>query len=225
MEMALNIILFAIMLIFDFVYIFTEELLFKIITSSLFISLGLINFTQCIKNKKDLKFPICMLTALIYAMIGDVLLEVNLDIGVIAFAVAQIFYCTSYSKLNTFVRRDFLYSFIISITTLISIVFILREVIFNDISMFILGSMYIIILSSMLGKSISNVIREHSSVNIVIVIGAILFFISDMCLILNMYVGLSFFRYICLITYYLAQFLLAFSLLKFSDLEENLYEI
>ncbi len=219
MEMALNIILCAIMLIFDFVYIFTEELLFKIITSSLFISIGLINFTQCIKNKKDLNFPICMLTALIYAMIGDILLEINFKIGVIAFGIAQIFYCTSYSKLNSFVRRDFLYSSIISIITLISMVFILGDIIFKDISMFILGGMYIIILSSMLGKSISNVVMEHRLVNVVILIGAILFFISDMCLIFNIYVGLSFYRYICLITYYLAQFLLSFSLLKFSHSE------
>ena len=218
--MGLNIILFIIMMIFDCTYIFTEELLFKTIASTMFVSLGLINFIQCFKNKKDLEFPIWMLTALIYAMVGDVLLGLHFSIGVIVFGIAHIFYIISYSKLNSFIPRDFFNAAIISIIIPLPIIFILLDTVYINISLVILGCIYVVILSGMLGKAISNLVRERNSVNITITIGALLFFISDMCLILNMFGGISFCRYICLITYYLAQFLLSFSLLKFSYVEE-----
>ena len=72
---------------------------------------------------------------------------------------------------------------------------------------------YAVIISFMVGKAISNVWQEKNLLNKVIVVGSILFFISDFMLMLDVFGNISTASYLCLATYYPAQFLLAFSLL------------
>ena len=69
-----------------------------------------------------------------------------------------------------------------------------------------------VIISFMLGKAISNSLRQTNMTNLIIVIGSLLFFISDFMLMLKSFADLPVAGYLCLGTYYPAQFLLAFSL-------------
>ena len=55
-------------------------------------------------------------------------------------------------------------------------------------------------------------LKENNPLNKLIVIGSILFFISDFMLMLDVFGNISEAGYLCLGTYYPAQFLLAFSL-------------
>ena len=65
----------------------------------------------------------------------------------------------------------------------------------------------------MVVKSISNIIVKKSLINILLVIGSVLFFVSDFMLLLNVFGNVGEFADIlCLATYYPAQCFLAYSL-------------
>jgi uncharacterized membrane protein YhhN len=79
-------------------------------------------------------------------------------------------------------------------------------------------SMYAIIISFMVGKTISNLLSEKNNTNKIIVIGSILFFISDFMLMLDVFGNIQVASYLCLSTYYPAQFLLGFSVLIYGNM-------
>ena len=80
--------------------------------------------------------------------------------------------------------------------------------------MLIVGIAYCIIISLMTGKSISNYLNDKSNLNKAILIGALLFFISDIFLILDLFGGFRLFRYPNVITYYISMYYLAISINK-----------
>ena len=93
---------------------------------------------------------------------------------------------------------------------------------FESILMKGVCSTYAIVISFMIGKTISNLIKENNITNKVIAIGSLLFFISDLMLMLDVFGGISVSGYLCLATYYPAQFILAFSIFTYAN--ENLYQ-
>ena len=192
-------------------------LFFKSVASIMFVATGIINFMYCIKNKANLKFPIWMLIALIFAMLGDILLLINFYIGTAAFAVGHIFYFVSYCMLERINRRDFMCGISILVFSLAIILFtpFLK---FENNFMQGVCCVYAIIISFMVGKAISNLLNEKNSASKIIAIGSILFFISDFMLMLDKFGGISVASYLCLGTYYPAQFLLAFSLFIYSPI-------
>ena len=215
--MILNTIMLVFTLIFDVLYMINGGLLLKSIASIMFVLTGVINISYCIKNKTNLKFPIWMLVALICAMLGDILLNINFYIGTIIFAVAHVFYFISYCMLQKMNRRDILCGigiFIIAISIILFTPFLNFEAtLMKGICCF-----YALIISFMVGKAISNILKENSFINIIIMIGSILFFISDFMLLLNKFGNIAGTNYLCLGTYYPAQFLLAFSILTYAGM-------
>ena len=216
----LNAIMLIFMLIFDVFYMVNGELLFKAVASILFVVTGLINLTYCMKNKTNLKFPIWMIVALMCAMLGDILLNINFHIGTIIFAVGHIFYFVSYCMLEKMNRRDLLCGISISVIALAVILFV-PFLDFGNTLMQGICCAYGIIISFMVGKAISNLLKENNLINIIIVIGSILFFISDLMLVLNKFGEISVASYLCLGTYYPAQFLLAGSLFAYGFIKER----
>ena len=212
----LNAIMLIFMLIFDVFYMVNGELLFKAVASILFVVTGLINLTYCMKNKTNLKFPIWMIVALMCAMLGDILLNINFHIGTIIFAVGHIFYLVSYCMLEKMNRRDLMCGMMISIVAL-SIILFVPFFDFGSALMQGVCCIYGLIISFMLGKAVSNFLRENNFVNRIIVVGSILFFFSDLMLVLRLFAGIEKASYLCLGTYYPAQFLLAFSLFAYAS--------
>ncbi|WP_455715528.1 lysoplasmalogenase [Anaerosporobacter sp.] len=212
-----NIIMLALILTFDVCYMVTSGLSFKAVASIMFVVTGLINLMYCFKNKTNLKFPIWMIVALAAAMLGDILLNYNFYLGTAVFAVAHIFYFISYCMFEKMNRRDWLCGMSISVIALSSMLLI-PFLDFGGTLMQGVCCAYAIIISFMLGKAISNLLKENSITNIIIVVGSILFFISDLMLMLNKFGGISVASYLCLGTYYPAQFLLAFSLISHASI-------
>ena len=65
----------------------------------------------------------------------------------------------------------------------------------------------------MLGKSIGNLIKNYSIKNLIISIGSLLFFVSDLMLVLNGFLGVgNWASYTCIALYYPALSLLALSM-------------
>lgn len=211
-----NTIMLVLILAFDICYMFKGGLLFKSIASSMFVVTGLINFMYCIKNRVNLKFPIWMMVALIFAMLGDILLVINFYMGVVAFAIGHIFYFVSYCMLAKINRRDIVCGLSIAAIA-VSIILFTPFLDFGNVLMQGVCCIYALIISFMVGKAVSNLLQEKNYTNIIIVIGSILFFFSDLMLVLKMFGDIPLASYLCLATYYPAQFILAFSLFVYSS--------
>lgn len=213
----MNIALLMIMLVFDIWYMFGGGLFAKSIASTMFVTIGSINLYYCTKNRNNLSFPKWMLVALVFAMIADILIVINFYSGVVLFATAHVFYFISYCKLQKINIRDLICGVIMSIISLF-IIFNIPFIDFGSSLMQIVCCTYAVIISFMVGKAISNLLNNKNNTNQIIVIGSILFFISDFMLMLDVFGNIPVASYLCLGTYYPAQFLLGFSLFIYGNM-------
>lgn len=201
----------------DCVYVRYSYLWIKSITSALFVVIGIINLIYAVLNKLDresLKFPILMLTGLTFAMLGDVILEVEFIVGAALFAVGHVFFFVSYMMIEKFKWTDLIYGSCILIPSVLLIT--LAPIFdFGGILMEIVVFIYAMVISCMVGKAVANFVRVRGKTNLIILIGCVLFFVSDFTLLFNVFSTLPYFGVICLATYYPAETLLGFSVFMF----------
>lgn len=220
----INLFLIISVLIGDIFFILNGNFWVKTATSLGFVLIGIFSLIYALKNKTlDKKFCIVMLVGLFFAMLGDVVIELDFIIGAVLFAVGHVFYFVAYCFLISFKWTDLLAGAIIFVP---STLFILLAPIFKFESslMQIVCVVYAIIISCMVGKSITNFIRTKNVLCLVVMIGSILFFISDLMLLLRNFAHLgAIVRILCLATYYPAECFLAYSLMltKKKDIENN----
>lgn len=217
-----NIVILAIMLLFDVLYMFGGGLYAKTIASVMFFVAGIVNFMYCIEHKRSLKFPKWMIIALWCAMIADVVLNLNFYLGVLIFAIAHVFYFISYCNIEKVNRKDLVCGLGIFVFALLVINFT-PFLNFGSTFMKSICSVYALIISLMVGKAVSNLLREKNTVNITIAIGSVLFFMSDLMLMFDKFGSIPGTSYLCLGIYYPAQFILAFSLFKYATSKDLVY--
>ena len=212
----LNLVLSVFILIGDIFYILNDELLIKSITSIGFVLIALINFIYLLNsNKTNLMFAIFMLTGLTFAMLGDIFLEIEFIIGAILFAIGHVFYFVAYTRLAKFSWKDLLYG--VCIFVLASILILTAPIFeFETVVLKILCVIYALIISIMVGKSVSNFIKDKTNLNLILMIGSILFMFSDLMLLFNVFGSVPLTGILCLATYYPAEIILAYSILNAS---------
>ncbi len=217
-----DIILMLWILAGDVCYIVLDGLVLKSLTSALFVVLGLVNLSYVVlRQNKSLKFPIIMVVGLVFAMCGDIVLEVEFVVGAVLFAVGHVFYFVAYCFLQKFKWIDLVFGAVIFVP---SVLFITLAPIFDfgGILMEIVCVVYAVIISCMVGKSISNLVSKRNLQNLIIMIGSILFFFSDLMLLLNVFASLPrVVGVLCLATYYPAEWLLGFSIFLHSSAKEE----
>lgn len=213
-----GILIALLVLIGDIFYILYGKLWIKGTTSSLFFLLGLYFFAFCVLKKKRIRFALFMVIALFLTMIADIVLNIHFISGAILFAVGHILYMISYMMLHKWHWRDLLISGILMIP---SVLWLTLSSMFDygGVLMEIVVVAYAIIISFMVGKAISNwmdgLLKEKNSkpLELVIMIGSLLFFFSDCMLLLNVFADFPrVVDILCLATYYPAQILLATSI-------------
>ena len=185
----------------------------KGVTSSWFVLLGLTNVIYAYKSKcTNKKFIILMFIGLFFGMLADVLLGISFIFGVLFFALGHALYLTAYYTIQPFSKNE--WYFIIPLSCLSTFIvigtpFIVIEETFLKIALIGYG----IIISTMLAKAICNY-RTHRSIGfLLIVIGSILFYFSDIMLAIDMFGTPSRLLWIlCSYSYWPAQTLLAHSL-------------
>ena len=212
-QILINILLAIAILIGDIFFTINSGIITKSITSLLFVALGGINLFFAIKNKSPLKkFCIIMAIGLFFAMHGDIVLEIEFIIGALLFATGHIFYFVAYCNVQKFEIKNIIPSVCIFIPAMLLIV--LAPIFdFGGLLMEIVCIFYALIISVMVGKSISNYIKTKSIFNLIIMIGSILFMFSDIMLLFNVFADVpKIFIILCLSTYYPAEILLAFSI-------------
>lgn len=210
-----NIALSILILIGDVLYMTVGGLLTKSLTSAGFVTLGLINLVFALKAKTpDKKFAIVLTIGLFFAMLGDIILEIEFVIGALLFAVGHIFFFISYCTLKKFHPKDLIIGSVIFVLCLLLILF-LPIFDFGGILMQVVCIVYALIISLMVSKATMNYIREKNLLHLIVMIGSILFMFSDLMLLFNVFANASrVFEILCLSTYYPAEILLAFSISK-----------
>ena len=209
-----NIPLIIAILIGDIFYITSDAFWVKCVTSAGFFLLGALNLACIILSKApEKKFGIIMLIGLFFAMLGDIILEIEFIIGALLFAVGHVFYFIAYCTLSKITWFDLIPAACIFVPSLLLLT-IGPWFNFGGILMQIVCIIYALIISCMVGKSIMNFIKTKSLLSLIIMVGSILFFISDFVLVFNVFSNVSAsFSFMCLATYYPAECFLAFSLL------------
>ena len=218
----LNSIFLLAIIILDIFYIVNGGIILKSITSACFFMLGVINLIFVLRMKTEkIKFSILLLVGLFFAMLGDILLEINFIVGAIFFAIGHIFYFISFCWLERFKWTDLIFSFVIFIPSVL-VITLYPHFDFGGVVMEVLCVFYALVISLMVGKAVSTYIAKKSLYRLIIMIGTILFFFSDLMLLFNVFSSVSSaFGVLCLATYYPAEFLLAFSIL-FSTISKKI---
>ena len=161
-------------------------------------------------------FPAMMMVGLSLCWIADIVLNITFIPGALIFAIGHVFYFIAYSRLIKFEKNDLIPSVIIFVCAASLVLFVpIFDFGIPLMQYIILG--YALIISLMVGKAISNMRRENTSLTKLIVFGSILFFFSDLMLLLCYFAGApQITDSLCLFTYYPGQYLLAHSIYRYT---------
>ncbi len=204
-----NMVLAGLIIILDLLYMFLGGLWLKSLTSLVFVACGGVNLWFAYKNKLDLKFPVILTVALFVAMLGDIVINIEFMTGAIIFAVGHIFYFVAYCTLHKFSPYDLVYAFAIAIPSMLIVLFA-PGLDYGGTMMKVVCCVYALIISFMVGKSLANMLKEKSLTHIIILVGSVLFFISDLMLLLDVFGNVAGAVILCLATYYPGQIIIAF---------------
>ena len=203
----------------------------KTITSILFVLTGIFAMRERRGGVKGGPYARLVLTGLLFGLIGDVFMALNKDfggflyvsVGLVTFALGHIFYLIAFSRKSRFHWFN-LIPLLIIIPAILIAVSVTGKFKFSPPALFYAVIAYGVILSCMVGRSLSFTdFREHPAFVRLTIIGTILFATSDLILLFIMFytpvaslpsntpvrVTLSVFN---LLTYYVGQGLIALSL-------------
>lgn len=202
-----NAVLFCSLLLFTVISMLSDNILFKALASLSFVIAGIMNYI-CGKRLEK-RFSCLLIGGLIFGFFGDVGIIIDFRIGALCFAVGHILYYLSFCKLKSFSRRDILPSAICFVISGTAVLFVLPPE--TSVFMRFVCILYACIISLMTGKSISLYYSLRNSLSILLVIGSITFFLSDIMVLLAEFSRENgiFFRNICRCLYFPAQFILA----------------
>lgn len=224
--LVINILFFIAIMTADSIFAVTNEIAAKATASLCFTAECVFNVIICARKKANMKFPVIMLAGITAACAADIALYYDLITGMALFGIGHILYFVSYCFCERLSLRDFIPG-AISSACLFVIIFTVPILDFGEGAfMKVAVCAYAVIISVMVGKSLSDVFRKKSRLNIVIAVGSGMFWISDFALMFSIFAGIKFAGLICLFTYYPAQFVLSFSPLVFAlnrekELSEN----
>lgn len=197
------------------------RLTFKIVTSLGFL---LISLSAYFNNPNNFNYFLFIFIGLLFSFLGDIFLGIkssNLTTanilflcGLISFSITHIFYSLSFINLSKLFFRDFLFAIMLAFI-LISILKCIKKINFKN--MFIPVCFYGLIISFMVCTALSLVTTTYlnSLFLSLIISGSILFLISDYILSFVLFYKNypKIISILNLITYYIAQILIALSIL------------
>ena len=192
-----------------------HNLVMKTAASSGFFLLGIINTVYGFKNnwgKRD--FCVLMTAGFAVMVAADIVLEIEFIIGALIFAIGHIIYFSAYCRLAPAKINDFVISAVLFAASAGAILF-LPIFDFGGTFMQTVCVVYAAIISVMFGKAFSNRKKVSGKLAMIIATGSFLFVVSDLMLLFDYFSDApKIVNRICVNTYYPAQALLAFSVLK-----------
>ena len=198
----------------------------KCITSGLFALLAIFNLTYFIHsglNKKDIKYPLFMVLGAVFCFLGDAFINNYFIIGVVLFALGHVFYVGGYFALEKFKLLDLIIGLGLGLVTG-GFVLICPYLSFEAPVLKVACVVYALILSFMVGKTVSDFITKHDTINLLLMIGAILFLISDLCLLICWFWYVKVpraFNYTCMAVYYPSNLIFAYTIYHYLKTKTN----
>ncbi len=221
----INIVFTIVISVFNTFYQYNNfNYVLKCFTCGGFALLSVINFTYFIKSKvkaTEIYVPLFMMLGSIFCFAGDAMLHEIFVFGVALFALGHIFFIVSYCFLKRLNWLDLIIGGSIGVFAVL-MVLLVPYFTFEEVVMQIAVAFYALILSMMLGKAISTFIKEKNKMNLLILVGASLFFFSDLMLLFGMFSPASnVVNHLCMATYVPANIIFAFSILYFFVKKED----
>lgn len=215
-----NICLCAVMLALDCTYMFCGGTPLKAATSLCFVLIGVANMIFALLIGVAGKYKYVMPIALAVAMAGDVAINFDFIAGAAVFALGHVIFVAAYFFLNGFNPKDLIYAVCVFVPSAL-VITLVPAFDFGGALLEIVCVVYALIISAMVGKALSDLVTERTLLSAIIAAGSILFYVSDLALLIEKFavlndVGRLAMRILCLGTYYPAQFLLAFSVFVFA---------
>ena len=207
----LNAALILAVLISDYCYINHGTLRIKATTSLLFTMIGAVNLAFAFAARAKKSYPAIMFAGLVFAMMGDIGLRYNFILGAALFALGHVLYFASFCALERFRVRDLIPAAAIFDASAILLLGY-KGFRFGSKLMLNVCLVYALVISLMVGKSVSNFLRNRNIVFAIAMIGSVMFYISDLMLVLYKFADMP--RIIdtmCLVFYYPGQCVLGLS--------------
>lgn len=218
---ALNIVLFAVSIALCVYYDLEGGLTLKGITASAFVVLGFVNLAYSVLSGcKNKKYPVWMALGLLVCMVGDVVLNIEFIPGAVIFALGHMLYCVAFSILKKPSKGD-LIPIAVVFTVSLMIIKLVPILDFGSSMMEWICIGYALVISCMVGKGISNFAREKNTVTLLLLIGGLLFWFSDLMLVLCRFGDApKITDTLCLYSYFPAQTLFAHSVYHYVNKEK-----
>lgn len=213
----LNIVMISIVLLSNVIYISSGNIELKGLTSSLFAVMGLVNLIYAIvKRSNRLAFAILMFLGLVASMLGDILITGSFIVGAALFGVGHLLYTVGYFTLAKMTWKDLVIG--ASIFAAVTILMALYPS-FNFGGLDVVCYGYALLISFMVGRAFGVHGKLKNLLSVVIVVGSVLFALSDVMLLFYVFGGAAkIVDYVCICAYYPAQCLLAYSIYKSASL-------
>lgn len=213
----INLLLVAATAVMCVIYRSNYGVILKAVTASGFVLMGAVNLGFAFYTKKKTAFPLFIFFGLALCMAGDVVLFNNFLFGAVIFVLGHIVYIAAYCCLCKPSLRDIL---IIVGVSAVSVLFVLFYPAFDYGSsvMTAVAAVYAVVISFMLGKAVSNLTRRADAVNVTLLMGSLMFFVSDIALAFSIFGGdPSWASPVCMFTYFPGQCVIAFSVYLYNS--------
>lgn len=208
--LTLNLILAALTVVNCVFYRLFGGLMIKSLASTGFALMGILNLYDAVQSQRASGFPAWMAAALVISMAADVALYVEFMVGAVIFVVGHICYLGAYCALEPLGKKDLGPIAGVMALTITVIVVCFR---FESEAMGLLVPVYGVVISCMLGKALSNLLRNRSRTRLILFVGSLLFWFSDLMLAWELFAGGGYIAdTACLFTYWPGQAVLGFSM-------------
>ena len=206
-----NLILAALGLLGDLLYLNFGGLWLKGITSFGFFAQGLGNYLMC-RGKtagETARFSRRMVWGLLLCFAADIVINLEFMSGAVIFALGHVLYLLAYCRLGPMTNRDLkIGSGIFAFSALMLLGLPMLD--FGGGLMKLVCILYALVISLMVGKALGNHLRLKQRRTLILAVGSVLFFLSDFMLLLDVFGdGPRITIWLCLLFYYPAQCLLA----------------
>ena len=209
----INVLLAITSLVFGYLYLTKGGLPLKAAASSVFASLGIFNLGYVLLcRRRGFRFSCLLAVGLIFACLGDIVLNLSFIPGAALFAVGHVFFFLAFSFYRRLRPTDLIPGGTLFVAATAFLLFC-PVLSFESGLLRGLCVVYALVISLMVGKAFMNFWREKKLLTAWLLLGSVLFFFSDLMLVFGAFgPGDRIFDILCLTTYYPAEILLATSL-------------
>ena len=207
-----NVVLFCILVLFTVILMLSGNNVFKILASLSFVAAGVLNYFY--ENQENKKFSRLLLLGLICGLFGDIGILIDFQIGAVCFGVGHILYILSFCKLNPLSWKDILPIMVFLMIAIALSFFVLPPE--TEMLMRVVCLVYAGVISVMTGKAVSLHLSLKNRLSLILCIGSIAFYISDIMILFAEFspTKAELYTNICHSIYFPAQFILAQALSK-----------